>query len=122
MAQAIPTPLRTFTNDKGRTFAVRVLPAGARYGAGNRSVTDRAEVEFYDTTHADDAGAHNPAAGFGPIGQFVSRYHFGTLITHSGGLTLDGGVPEWSLDAATMKQVTLWLSDPQVVTRTVQKR
>lgn len=35
------TPFRTFTNDKGRTFAVRYLPEGARYGRTNALTTDR---------------------------------------------------------------------------------
>lgn len=31
------TPLRTFTTHNGRTFAVRILPAGARYGCARQS-------------------------------------------------------------------------------------
>lgn len=109
----VKTPYQLFTNANARTFAVRVVPAGARYGKGN-ALVDRQHtlVEFYDAMYADD-GADDDT-GFGPLGQFVSRYRIGTIMGHdqehgTGGLTLDGGVAVWSIDAGTMAKVRLWL-------------
>lgn len=102
------TPLRTFTNSKGRRFAVRVLPDGARYGLSNSLTTDSVQVEFYDTTYADDQPGHGH--GFGPLGQFVSRYNVDTLYGHNGDLCLYGGEPDaWSIDGATMRNIRAWL-------------
>lgn len=112
------TQVQTFTNNAGRTFAVRLLPHGARYGLRNSVVNDKGTlVEFYDTTFADDG----PGAGdgFGPLGQFVSRYFAATLlgmdrysnVRRGEGLCLDGGNPQvWSIDGATMGQVTDWIT------------
>jgi hypothetical protein len=121
MTQAMATPVRTFTTSQGRTFAVRILPAGAHQGGGARRVTDVAMVEFYDTTYADDGYEPGGQHGYGPLGQFVTRYTFGTMISHEGGLNLDGGVDVWSVDAATMRQITQWLSNPAVATRIIRK-
>lgn len=115
------TPYVTVTNREGRTFAVRYLPTGSLYGRRNAvGPADSPMVEFYDTTVADDTagdywqGPH----GFGPMGQFVSRYYADTLLgrdrygrgdTGEVGLDLYGGVPEWQLDAATMRTVLAWL-------------
>lgn len=116
----VRTPFRTYTNDKGRTFAVRYLPEGARYGRTNALTTDRPTVEFYDTTHADDASGEN-GAGFGPLGQFTgARCYLDTLLGRDGyfsgkldqdGLILDDGNRDvWSIDGATMRRVVAWLA------------
>lgn len=122
MSNRIPTPLRTFTNDRGKTFVVRILPAGAQYGRADKLVIDHAAVEFYDADYADDAPLNNSGDGFGHLGQFVNRYPYGTMIDHQGELILDGGVPPWRVDAATMKQVTTWLSTLDNVVRLTHKR
>lgn len=110
------TQVQTFTNSEGRTFAVRMLPVGARYGRNNSvQVTDDTLVEFYDTTHADDGAGGGD--GFGLLGQFVSRYYAATLLgmdkysnPHREGLCLDGGNPQvWSIDPATMDEVRAWI-------------
>lgn len=61
----------------------------------------KAQVEFYDQRHPHT-----------PFGQFTGgRYFAETLLEHpSGGLTLDGGNPGWSVDAATMAVVYAWLA------------
>lgn len=60
-------------------------------------------VEFYDTRYQFDCDENGHV-----LGQFVTRYNLSTLngeseysngkIGERGGLCLDGGVPEWSLD------------------------
>lgn len=118
------TSLRTFTSRARRTFAVRVLPANARYGRDGSRVSDVAIVEFYDTTYADDT-RHDETTGFGPLGQFVNRYAFGEIIQHQGTLHLrthdEAAQEAWAIDAATMKEITHWLADPHTVTCTVTK-
>lgn len=112
----VRTALRTVTTRLGRTFAVRVVPHGARYGRGNCLVNaEQTMVEFYDTTYADD-GFGGVGDGFGPLGQFVSRYLVTSLTADDDyrdarrGLCLHGGSPEvWTVDAATMRDVVQWL-------------
>lgn len=118
--QPTRTPFRTFTNTRGRTFAVRVVPHGARYGRVNCLLNEDATlVEFYDTTYADDGhGDYVVGTGFGALGQFTGgRYFLSTLLGTdgtagggTGGLCIDGGVPEWDVDAATMSEVRAWLA------------
>lgn len=109
------TPIRTVTTDAGRTFTIRVLPTGARYGRTNTLVADAPLVEFYDVTYADDTTPGE--AGHGPLGQFVSRYAVATLLgrdgygSATGGLNLDGGVPVWTVDASSMDAVREWLTE-----------
>lgn len=87
-------------NANGCPFHVRIVRAGEHYGLedcltheGGRDV---AMVEFYDASVGPKF--------FGERGQFVSRYYVDTLLKHRGGLTLDGGVPEWVLDAGAVEQ------------------
>lgn len=70
-------------------------------------------MEFYNTTNADD---YPRDQGFGPLGQFVSRYfvaEFRDDADYSSGrrgLCLYGDNAEvWSIDAATMRRVVAWL-------------
>lgn len=88
-------------NDRGRRFGVRIVHEGERYGRDDCLVHDEREplVEFYDMTYADQPG-------FGPRGQFVSRYYRCTLMDHHfGGIDLYGGVDAWKVDAFAMDQV-----------------
>ena len=91
------------TNDKGKKFLIRVVHKGDRYGR-NDVLTHKDEygigpmIEFYDQTYRDP--------DFGSRGQFVSRYYADTLATgRRGGISLHGGVPEWSVDAKAMRPV-----------------
>lgn len=107
------TPLRTFLSDKGKWFAVRVLPPGARYGA-HGTVVDRALVEFYDANHADDRQPGD-LGGFGPLGQFIGQHYLATLLGRgryghgTGGLCLYGGEPAWDIDEPAMDEIRAWL-------------
>ena len=91
------------TNSNGLSFNVRIVRKGDTYGRNNclTNDDDRSLVEFYDTRYAHT-----------PLGQFVSRYFAFTLLERAGeyvGLNLDGGVPDWTIDADAMDQVRSWL-------------
>ena len=93
--------------ETGITFLARIVKVGDRYGRDMCLVNDtRAMIEFYDTRHSFD---RDPAGEM--LGQFVSRYYVGTLrnsLDRRGevtGLCLDGGVPDWTLDATAMAVV-----------------
>lgn len=96
---------------RGRCFAVRYLPKGARYGVSGACTLDRDTVEFYDLSLADDtAGTDSP--GFGPLGQYIARYDAATLLDRDRGetgLNLHIGIPAWSIDGPTMATVQAWL-------------
>lgn len=96
------------TNSEGRTFLVRVVHKGDRYGLDDKLTHDKADpmVEFYDLSYPDK---------FGPRGQFVSRYNAFTLSKVQGGLNLCGHEPVWSIDAEAMlpvvdlaKRIRVW--------------
>lgn len=59
-------------------------------------------VKFYDCRyeHTD-------------LGQFVSSYYAMTLLCRDDGLglSLDGGIPEWSISGPAMDRVKVWLKD-----------
>lgn len=61
-------------------------------------------VEFYDLRYRN-------VRGFTPDGQFVSRYYLEALVGRDEryGLDLQGDVPNWTIDAATMRTVAAWL-------------
>lgn len=88
------------TNDEGRTFLVRVVHKGEKYGLDDCLTHDEADplIEFYDQSVN--------LKSWGPRGQFVSRYYASTLAERSPyGLNLLGYVPEWKIDAAAMEPV-----------------
>ena len=87
-------------------FNVRVVTKGEKYGR-DFCLThdgDKPLVEFYD--------ARYPHTEFG---QFVSRYYVETILgddgygPKDGGLSLDGGIPEWTVPASDMDTVRDWL-------------
>lgn len=93
----IPSKL---TNANGRVFTVRVVRKGDRYGLDHCLVNESATmVEFYDATYAGKRG-------FDREGQFVSRYFVSTLLEDSNrleaGLSLDGGIVEWTIDGEAL--------------------
>jgi len=111
------TPTMAIQASSGRWFAVKYLPTGARYGRTNVLVVDVDTVEFWDLTLADDSSTREQ--GWGPLGQFVSRYAVSTLLgeddgsvtpfVNETGLCLDGGFrEEWSVDAVSMRVVRSW--------------
>ena len=88
------TQVATVTNSHtGISFNVVVVPKGAAYGAEDCLTNEGSlMVEFYDIRYPHTE-----------YGQFVSRYYAKTLLPHrGGGLCLDGGIPNWTLDAPSM--------------------
>ena len=85
-------------------FNTKIINTGDRYGRDN-CLTNHNEpmIEFYD-----------PRYQFTPLGQFVSRYSVSTIIDHTGGLCLDGGVPAWTVSAADMAEIRAWLRKMEV--------
>jgi hypothetical protein len=83
-------------------YSVRIVFKGERYGLNEVLIHDRKEplVEFYDARYAHTQ-----------YGQFVSRYYVSSVLGHPGnyGLSLYGGVPDWTLSAETMQAVKVWL-------------
>ena len=80
-------------NNSGRTFTVRVIHKGDRYGLNDCLTHDKAEptIEFFDKTYTE---------GFTPLGQFVSRYYLTTLEKRpNDGINLDGGNDGWEVSA-----------------------
>ena len=81
----------------GITFNMRLVARGERYGRNMSLVHEKVIplIEFYDSRYPHDAAPDGT-----PLGQFVSRYNFDTLVECGlpWGLTLDGGVSEWRLD------------------------
>ena len=87
-------------------FNVRVVNTGDKYGL-DFCLThegDKPLVEFYD--------ARYPHTEFG---QFVARYYVETILGDDGygpknsGLSLDGGIPEWTVSAEDMVTVRNFL-------------
>ena len=82
-------------------FNVRVLNKGDKYGRDFclTHTKDEPLVEFYDNRY--------PHTQFG---QFVSRYYVETILERdTGGLCLDGGVPDWTVSADDMTTVRNFL-------------
>ena len=84
-------------------FNVRILRKGEKYGLEDCLTHKERKplVEFYDYRHRDDKEWKR--------GQFVSRYYAETILKHdlNFGLSLDGGVPEWTVSAESMRQYAL---------------
>ena len=97
------------TNDKGKEFAVMLLLPGAKYGLNDCLTLDDESgpvVEFHELI-PETCGSIE-----GTKLNFCSRYYLKTLNESWGGrprdatgICLDGGVPEWSIDAETIQNV-----------------
>ena len=90
--------LRT-VNSKGRSFLIRVVCKGDRYGLNDAIEHDEIDplIEFYDLGYSVIV----MCAEHGPRGQFVSRYYLSDLNEDKNDdrdLCLDGGFPEWTVD------------------------
>lgn len=102
-------------NDNNQKFYVRLLEKGDQYGKDFSLKYEENEplVEFYDTECFKDQ----------PYGQFVSRYAAATLLgkdgiasnAHKGDLSLDSGIPEWTVDSNAMNKVMNWLESNSIV-------
>lgn len=85
-------------------FNTKIIPPGGAYGRDDCLTNDGSPlIEFYD-----------PRYQFTPLGQFVSRYSVSAILDHTGGLWLCGGVPEWTVSAADIKEIQAWLRKMEV--------
>jgi len=86
-------------------FNTKIIGTGDRYGRADCLTNDGAPmIEFYD-----------PRYQHGPLGQFISRYYVSTILERdTGGLALQGDVPEWSISAADMAEIRVWLRKIEV--------
>lgn len=77
-------------------FAVEIVPAENSLSSGKMS--DDWTVKFYDIKNSEK---------FGEKGQFITSYYASTILEHrkGTGLSLQGDVPAWTLDAETMDYV-----------------
>lgn len=98
---------RQFKAGNGVMFTVRILRDGDKYGLndcltwGTDNGLPGCGVEFYDARYPHTT-----------YGQFVSRYYYSTLTQGPNmGLDLQGDVPSWKVDRATMGRILDWLDD-----------
>ena len=86
-------------------FNVRILRKGEKYGLEDCLIHKERKplVEFYDFRHRNDTTWKR--------GQFISRYYAETILKHDPhhGLSLDGGIPAWTVPAESMRQILTWL-------------
>ncbi len=77
-------------------FAIEIVPADSPLSSGKMG--DDWIVRFYDIDYTEK---------FGEKGQFVTSYYASTMLEHKKGtgLSLQGDVPAWTLDAETMDYV-----------------
>lgn len=92
----VPQRVMDFVNDSGIPF--RVAYGNRAYRSGE--IAPLPTVAFYDARY--DFDTH---------GQFVADYNLETLLERRRGYGLDlqGDVPNWYIDAASMDLVRLWL-------------
>jgi hypothetical protein len=70
----------------------------------DRDIPGKPVVKFFDQRY-----------DFTPDGQFVSSYYVSTLVGNgydplsNSGLCLDGGIPNWTIDARSFRTVAHWL-------------
>jgi len=109
-------PFLDVTATNGVPFRVVLLLDGksVNFPSTNPLLGTEPMVEFYDARYRN-------VRGFTPDGQFISRYYLETLLGRDEhqplgagkirryGLDLPGDVPNWTIDAATMRLVVAWL-------------
>jgi hypothetical protein len=91
----------TVSNYAGRLFNVKRVDPCEWYGSNPKTgrpclQADEVLIEFWDASYSSH----------GPLGQFVARYKAETLRTRDQAydLNLDGGVPEWWINATPLRE------------------
>ncbi|MDE3021371.1 MAG: hypothetical protein KGI54_05880 [Pseudomonadota bacterium] len=98
--------IKKFTASNGINFIARLVFKNDTYGLGSSLTHDRDDplIEFYDSRYPHTE-----------YGQFVSRYFVSPLLGdedfEARGLDLQGDVPDWKIDAASLKAVFDWVRD-----------
>lgn len=116
--------VKAFTNDQGRTFNVRILLDGDKYGRddcltwnndNSETFKGAAGVEFWDATYPhEELGQFTGGRYFADTLLFDEKwtpekgFHTDGTITDSG-LCLHGGVDGWEIDQETMRHVRRWI-------------
>jgi len=116
----------TFTSFRGKPMLARLVRLGDRYGLKGcitHSLEDKYTrdkeplIEFYTLVGGDKDGdlAWDGTKGY----WFISRYYLSTFLGKSvysfnggsvkNGLSLDGGYPEYDLDAQGCQKVAAWI-------------
>jgi len=100
-----------FTDKNNRSYTVRIVPQGGKYGRNFCLTHDKAEpmIEFYDVRYAHDHDVDGTV-----LGQFVSRYYLTTLLgaaIGNRGIQLNGGIPEWNIAANAITAIAQWAND-----------
>ena len=106
----------------GMDWIVRIVQHNDNYGRDmclTHDKTDKADIliEFYDTRYPL---AKDPSGIV--LGQFVSRYYWGTLESLEGyggnggqlgttGINLYGGVADWTVSAEMLREARTWIVD-----------
>lgn len=117
-------PRMTFTSFKGKPMLARLVRLGDRYGLkgctthGDKHTHGKEPlIEFYTLIGDDTEGslAWDGVKGY----WFISRYYLSTFLGKSkysfnggpvrSGLSLDGGYPEYDLDAQDCQKVATWI-------------
>lgn len=112
---------RAVNQSTGIPFSVRIVLQGENYGLNNCLTHDREDplVEFFDARFSSDLDESGDQ-----VGQFVTRYNLSTLegrdgfskpIWGAGGLNLDGGIPNWSVDQDFMSGLQAFLKDEGLI-------
>lgn len=95
-------------NAVGRSFNVRLVREGERYGLNDCLVHDKADplVEFWDATYE-----HDPRFTPG-LGQFASRFYLSTLIERRSfhALALCGHEPAWTVTGGNVMEALAAIS------------
>ena len=114
----MPILEKTYTALNNVPFRVRIIEKGDGYG-----LHDMRGLSWYRLTHDDPVpmvefyDARYPGHMDREHGQFVSRYNLDTLTARHNpahGLDLQGDVPDWTIDAATLAAIMNDVIDQQI--------
>lgn len=97
------------TADSGVPFRVLAIPCRTEGPNRHRAPAgrDHAIVEFYDRRYLIDGEHGQFTGGYYDVDTILGRDEYGRA---DGGLCLHGGVPDWTLDDASMDLVRSWLA------------
>lgn len=109
---------REFTTANGVPLRARIVRRGTTYGRTGGKVAEADMVFFFDARYDHAPMVNTIEGGFDDTGgerngQFVSSYYVDTLLEsglRGGGLALDSGFAEWSIDANSYRDVHAWMT------------
>lgn len=102
---------KVFTDSYNRSFTVRIVNQGAKYGRNLCLTHERTQplIEFYDVRYAFDTDENGDV-----LGQFVSRYNMQTVIANAlnnTGINLDGNEPDWQIGPDAVVAIGKWIDE-----------